>query len=267
MNLSDFFRQINNMPFLPQVVQELLDLIDDNDSDADPIVKKLSEDPILAASVLRLANSAHYSGARSISNINDAIMVMGLQSLRCLIMASGMASAFQYPEKFDKKVFWQDSMEIAFFSRWLARFSKDVDPDDAFTLGSLHNIGELLIAIEHPRQYKEILKLAGEGKKPRFILEKVVLGVNSADISAGLAKKWKFPERVRLALIEQNNPHTSSELAALLALAKFINQNKDQEWFSQLPTEWLKTACIDVSALELHADELAVVEDLDLVVA
>lgn len=243
MNLVTFFSKIRELPYIPEVVQDVLAMLDDPDTSTDQVIARLSLDPNLTAMILRLANSAHYSGARTISNLNDAIGTMGNEVVKSLILASGVATAFKYPVFFDQKNYWRNSMTIAAVSKSLAEISDNVDPNDAFTTATLHNIGEILIAIHEPNIYNEMKRVLANQDTPQYLIERKILGVTSAEVSAGLAKKWKFPDNMRLALYDQNNEQTQNDLAALLFVAKYIYYDKARDDFEErLPNHLLAVA-------------------------
>lgn len=265
MNLATFFSNIAELPYIPEVVHEVLAMLDDPDSSTDQIIAKLSLDPNLTAMILRLANSAHYSGARTISNLNDAIGTMGYEVVKSLILASGVATAFKYPVFFDQKQYWRDSMSIAMISKFLAGMSDIIEENDAFTTGTLHNIGEILFAINEPNVYNEVKRILEKQAVEQFVVEREVLGLSSAEISAGLAKKWKFPDNTRIALFDQNNSQTGNELAALLGLAKYMHYKKTQEDFiDRLPFELLDVAGINREKFESELDDLCSLNTADL---
>ena len=64
MNLDDLFEKLHDMPTVPEVAHELLRQFDDPDTNIDELAHTIERDPVIAAKVLRLANSARFHGAR-----------------------------------------------------------------------------------------------------------------------------------------------------------------------------------------------------------
>ena len=69
----------------------------DDDVDVDEISKKVAMDQALTAKVLRLANSAHYGASRSVANTNDAIVLLGFNTLRTMGFSLWCNQFFQGP--------------------------------------------------------------------------------------------------------------------------------------------------------------------------
>ena len=81
------------LPTIPRVVQQLIAALQDPDVDARKISESLSQDPVLSAKVLRLANSSFFGGQRSMASIDAAVALIGIQALNRLIVACGVSSS------------------------------------------------------------------------------------------------------------------------------------------------------------------------------
>lgn len=226
MSMATIFAETQQLPHIPRVVQELIESFRNEDVDVDELSSKVALDQSLTAKVLRLANSAHYGVSRTIANPHDAIMLLGFNTLRTMVLASGMTTAFKAPDNFDMKTFWRDSFAVGALSKWLANYVDGCDRETAFTCGMLHSVGELLIRMVMPKEahhIDEALSLGGT----RHTLERGQLGFTSADVGAELAKRWKFPAEMQQAILEQNNPdldRTYSALAGILHIAQYLNK-------------------------------------------
>jgi HD-like signal output (HDOD) protein len=173
-----------------------------------------------------MANSAHFGGGRKIGSVNDAVVLLGFNSLRTLVLASGITGAFTYPPSFDRNLFWKSSFETAAICKWLAKSSSE-DRETAFTCGMLCDIGTILMVITFPDEMGDILKAAAHGGD-RSALEQASLGVTAQEVTAELAHRWRFPEEIVEALRWQHQPADSqdSKLAYLLHLTHFIHLNR-----------------------------------------
>ena len=196
MPMSVIFSESQQLPHIPKVVQELIESFRDENADFDAISAKVALDQTLTAKVLRLANSAHYGVSRTIASTQDAVMLLGFDTLRTMVLASGLTGAFKAPEDFDIQQFWKNAFAIAALSKWLAKYTEDVDPETAFTCGMLHSIGQLLIQLVKPAEAKSISEAEELGGK-RFSLEENMLGFTSEEVGAELAKRWKFPDEMQ----------------------------------------------------------------------
>jgi HD-like signal output (HDOD) protein len=88
-----FFEQTHNMPMLPKVLQEVMELLATDDVDIKPLADKINHDQVLTARVLRMANSAYFGFSRKVGAIEEAVSLIGLAKLETLVVASGVTSA------------------------------------------------------------------------------------------------------------------------------------------------------------------------------
>lgn len=256
MQLAELINQATNLPKIPKVVQELLSSFNSQDSNADDIAAKLSQDQTLTAKVLRMANSSHFGGNRTIGTVNDAVVLLGLGSLKTLVMASGIASAIKAPPSVDINEFWRHSFATAGIARWICQFSdKDVDRDLAFTTGMMHNVGEILIGILCPGDAKAMATLVEQGAN-RADLEKSRLGFDHTEAGAELASRWKFPEEMAAAIRYQLMPAEAKPeqaMAYVLFLSNYIFQMNEvddrTEWMANFPNTCAEQLGIDLTAM------------------
>lgn len=223
MKLDDVFGKIHQLPTMPKVVQELIDSFNKDDVDVHAVASRVALDQVISAKVLRLANSSHYGGARKVGSVDDAVVVLGFNALRTLVVASGVTGAFQNAAGFDRKSYWQHCLAVAATAKQLAKHAK-VSGELAFTTGLIHNIGELLIHLYAPDLAGKIDRQVAAGGN-RINLEDTQIGFDYVDVGAELARRWNFPNEVVDAIAFQNKPAQQlppSTLTHVLALAIYV---------------------------------------------
>lgn len=252
MNMASIFEQTQELPHIPRVVQELMQSFKDENIDVDAISKKVSMDQALTAKVLRLANSAHYGASRSVTNANDAIVLLGFNTLRTMVLASGVTSSFKSPEGFDMNGFWKQSFAIGALSKWIAGYTPKCEAETAFTCGMLNSIGSLLIRIVLPEEVKSIDEAETMGGK-RHSLERAKLGFDGAKVGAELAKRWKFPDEMQAAIHDQNNVDFDQEYgmyAGIIYIAKYLHNAHKEEWNEERIVEEFPLAVAQVIGMD-----------------
>ena len=137
------------LPTIPRVVQRLITALRDPDVDTRKIGEALSQDPVLSAKVLRLANSAFFGGQRSMSSIDAAVAMIGTQALNRLIVACGVSSSFKEIPGIDLPTFWRDALIAATAANKLAP-RLQADPEGAYTCGLMHATGHLILCQTYP---------------------------------------------------------------------------------------------------------------------
>ncbi|KOP54512.1 MULTISPECIES: HDOD domain-containing protein [Pseudomonas syringae group] len=213
LSIEKLFDDLHSLPSIPKVAQDLMLQFDNPSSNLESIARNIEKDPVIAAKVLRLANSARFRGSRDSSSIEDAAMRLGFNTLRTLVMASAVTGAFKAGPSFDLKGFWLKSFQVAGICRMLAR-QTGVDPEIAFTCGVMHNIGELLIQTGAP-EVAERLNAARASTPGRGASETLQLGFSYPEVGAELARRWQLPKVILQAIAYQAKPMQAPDNAPL----------------------------------------------------
>lgn len=262
MDIRKLIDNAQQMPNIPEVVQELILSFNDKDVNSTEISAKVAKDQVLTAKVLRMANSAKYGGNRQVGSVNDAVVVLGFNALRTMVLASGLTSAFKAPEGFDINQFWLNSFTVAGLCKWVAKHT-DLDPEVAYTCGMMHNIGELLIHMLVPEQAAKVDSLASLGAhNQRARIEETELGFDFTAAGGELAERWKFPAEIVNGVRNQLQPLVDDEvvpLAAVLFLANYIHtincSDTPEPLLNHFPKEVADLLNINAVELMAHLDE------------
>lgn len=138
-----------NLPVFPGVAFELQQLLADDNTSVDQISKVIGKDQVLAGHVLKLANSALFSGAGTVRTIKDATMRLGLSHVFNLVICISQRNHYKSPNKtLDKflKISWKHALCCAIGSKWLIeKLGRRAQRDEAFLAGLLHDIGKLVL--------------------------------------------------------------------------------------------------------------------------
>jgi HD-like signal output (HDOD) protein len=262
VDLHHLISNAQHMPNIPKVVQELIQSFGDENIDSGTVAEKLNKDQAMTAKVLRMANSSKYGGHRKIGSVNDAVVLLGFNALRTMVLASGLTSAFPTPEGFNIKDFWVKSFTIASISKWLAQHVSDIDKEIAFTCGMIHDIGGLLTHILVSEEAQEIDRVVEKGAN-RIEMEDCRLGFNFTDAGAELANRWKFPEDIvdgiRYQLHPQADGETYKKLAGIIYIATYLFNNRsstDEELVANFPSEHGKALGMNMVAVINTIEEI-----------
>ncbi len=139
------------LPSLPEVTLRALDACH-NDENYRKISEIVSADTALVARILALANSALYGPSAPIRSVDQALLRLGTRRFHTLVLTAALRQLlFELggDEWQQLRDFWRHSLTTALTARALATLTRYQEPDEAFMLGMLHNIGEL-IAIKTP---------------------------------------------------------------------------------------------------------------------
>lgn len=233
MHVEDLLSQTHRLPNVPQAVRQLIQQLNNPDADYAEIAAKVSEDQTLSLRVLRMVNSAHFGLSRKVSSIEDAVVMMGMDRLKTLVIASGLAGSVSDVEGIDLQQFWNESFRVAIVSNYLAERTNQVNADIAFTAGLIHNIGRLLLHLAAPEKAMAIQQLIEETGGSRSEAEMKILGFTTPQAGKALMDMWKFPPELGEAIAQHKNPHGFEEpsyIAAVINLACVVNAASRDGW-------------------------------------
>jgi putative nucleotidyltransferase with HDIG domain len=191
---------IKKIPTLPEVMEEVLSTVASQNSSAKDLAAILAKDQAMCSRVLKLANSAFYAQNRRISNIGDAVVVLGFDEIVQLMLATSVFTAFNsnnLGNYLDLHGLWKHSMATAVMSKMIAeRTGPHVESNLAYTAGLLHDVGKLVLINYFPADYAPVFEKLNEEDLFLYEAEELVLGFTHCDIAEWLFGKWDFPEKL-----------------------------------------------------------------------
>lgn len=220
MTLQELLKKVYELPSIPKVVQELIENFNSDSASADVISKNIQSDPVIAAKVLRLANSVRYGAGRKVASLDSAVVLLGTSTLKTLVIASGVTGSFNKIPGLDAREFWRNSFMVANIAKLIAKNASNQDPEVAFTCGMLHNIGIALMYFGFSDEMLKIEELDGN----RLEHEQAKFGFDNNAVGAELARLWKFPQVVADALAQQGDPLEHEHFSDYAATIKLASQ-------------------------------------------
>ena len=226
---------IDNLPSLPIIVQQIQKLIASPNSSMAQIGALIARDQAITARVVRLVNSAFYGFSTRISSIPQAIMLLGLNTVKNLVTAVSVVKMFAAEgntELFDRQKYWLHSFSCAMGARMLAKSLGRREPEDYFLAGLLHDVGVLVLDQFFHEEFTSVLKHATENRLDYYSAEKAVLDTTHGHIGEAVAEKWHVPvflghvmRRHHDPLITEEGMKSSSDIIALVHIADVAANN------------------------------------------
>jgi len=216
--IADVVKGVRDLPSLPIVVLEVLKSFEQTDASIGLLADKVSQDQALAAKTLRLANSSFYGLSRKVTTIQQAITILGFDSVRTLIAAAAVTDVFagNRHASFNFRSFWQHAIATALCAKMIARHMK-LNQDYAFVCGLLHDVGRLVLVTRFPDQYTAAMKHRDTTDCYVLDAERAVLQLDHAAVGRVLAEYWKFPLIMQKAIANHHNP-TGDDLGDIPAV-------------------------------------------------
>ncbi len=220
LSIETMRSRVATLPAMPSVAMELMLAFSDGELEIETLARKLSWDQALVARVLRVANSPFYGLRRQICTVQEAIVVLGLSSVRMLVTAAAIIGQFPMRARRDHDLhaFWRHSIGVACCAKLLCAGVRQ-NPDTAFVCGLLHDIGRLVLLHYYPEQYARVEDYCVREDVSRLDAERAVLGLDHAAIGAALVAHWNFPAQIQQVVAG----HHLSEAAAASVLTSLTH--------------------------------------------
>lgn len=255
MKISELFEQIHKLPNVPEVIRELIQQLSDPDIDLGNVAEKVTQEQVVSMKVLRLVNSAHFGLTRKVSSIEEAVVMLGMQRLKTLVIASGIVGSVPSIHGIDIPSFWRMGFKEAIIAKWLAEHS-DVNPDTAFTTALIRDMGRLLMFMGDEKEAAAVEEYVRAGKE-RAKVEMSLFGFTAPEVGAELTRQWRFPDELVDAIEQYRDPLAAEEpskLAAIVNIAVYMAHAVDagtevEEIAAGLPEDVLAAAGLDVGAV------------------
>lgn len=198
---SAILDKLHQLPALPLVLQEVMASFRNADVGSDVLARKIAHDQGLSARVLRVANSSFYGLPRQVGSVQDAVTVLGFDTVRSLVLSAGAMRAFPAvsEESFDRNAYWMRSFRVASYTNALAQ-CLGTGRQLAFTAGMFHDVGQLVLDVCIPEQFALMLTQQKRSGLSLVEVEQAELGFDHAEIGAEMAVRWNFPPEIEHAI-------------------------------------------------------------------
>ncbi|QDU87265.1 HDOD domain protein [Pirellulimonas nuda] len=244
---------------LPTVAMETLELSRQPSVDGRALRESLERDPALVGKLLRVANSPVFGVAGGVSDLGQAISLLGDRSLRLLVLGFSIPEALHEglpAERLSK--YWTHTLARAVAARELARFVSGCDGDEAFTAALLADLGLLAMLQQLGAPFATLLDQADQNALDPMSLERRALGFDRGTLTGAMLRGWGIPDRLPDAIAEAwriagafPQQKTESPLAAVVHLAEMAARVLADHRLTALPE--LTEASADTAGLDADA--------------
>ncbi len=209
-SLKKLVLQVESLPSQSTLYTEILDMLQSPDVSMEKIGKIVSNDIGMTAKILQIVNSTFYGLRRRISNPTEAVVVLGLGTVRALVLSYQLFSNFEDVKlgSFSTDALWKHSMTVGTIAKQITKVESCPAQmfEDALIAGMFHDIGKLIIAANLPHRYKKMLDLASEKNIPYWEAEQEIFNGTHAELSAYLLGLWGLSDSVIEAIAFHHTP-------------------------------------------------------------
>ncbi|NLY40497.1 MAG: HDOD domain-containing protein [Desulfovibrionales bacterium] len=212
---------VKDLPTLPEVLHEVSVLLEDPNSSTDQISKVISRDQVLSAKVLKMVNSPIYGFPGRIGSIQHALVLLGFNVIRGIIISTSVFDAMNE----NMKGLWEHSVGCALACSTVARTIGCKDPEEYAVAGLLHDLGKVVTAVQLPKVRAQIDELVKDKDLSYRAAETEVLGFAHDRINMWLCSHWNLPPNLKEGLSYHHRPMSASlypKVAQVVHLGNFM---------------------------------------------
>ncbi len=219
LTIDEIIEKTTDLPSIPEAALSVVRMANDVHATASAIADRIAHDQSLTARVLRLSNSAYYGLPRQITNLQDAVVLLGMKTVRHLAL---VASTFPWLTQARKgyalgpHALWEHSIAVSIGSQLLAGRTRGVNTDEAFTGGLLHDIGKVVLSMWLEDKISGLVSRSIQEHLPFDQIERETLGFDHAEVGAYLAERWNLPDGLTHSIRYHHCPNNCSPTEPLV---------------------------------------------------
>ena len=204
---------IRQLPPFPATVNKVMEICRDVNTSPTDLTKVISLDPVLTGKVMQLVNSAYFGLSREIISPVRAVVMLGMNTVKNLVLGATVMSAFGASKNFralNMDMFWKHSLGVGVIAKLIAQ-KRNINKkllEGYFIAGLLHDIGKIPLNSRFSDEYLNILGIPEKKSQPLFVSEKQFLGIDHAYVGNLIAKKWQLGDEILDTITYHHAPET-----------------------------------------------------------
>ena len=218
---QELIKRIDDLPTLPRTVLQITGLVNDPKSSAKDLARVITDDQVLTVRLLKLVNSSFYGFPQRISTVTGAIVLLGFDAIRNLLLTTSVFDLFanrNRQKKRDQERFWDHSLGCAVGAKVIGNYLRHDKIEELFVSGLLHDIGKIVEMMFLPDEFSKIVAAVNRDNILMTTAENNVLGYNHAEVGKLLAEKWNLPVKLVQVIAHHHHPDNAGSFAVEAAI-------------------------------------------------
>ncbi|MCA9491769.1 MAG: HDOD domain-containing protein [Myxococcales bacterium] len=219
-NVNALLEAADRIGLFPAAAHEIFDAFKDPEVAASRLESVVGRDPVLTGRILKTANSPYYGRQRRVGTIEQALVVLGFHVLRDLAVSFALVGMSKKANPAAKPL-WRHMLSTGALAASLARHVRGVDSATALVLGTMHDMGELVMLEVEPKRHAEVLARM-HPEDPRIVMaERLIFGIDHAALGAACILQWGLPPSYAAVVRTHHEPEVpaGAPLDAVVRLA------------------------------------------------
>jgi putative nucleotidyltransferase with HDIG domain len=221
-------KYIGRMPSLSTTVTKVLEVCNHPATSPNDLNRVIALDPILTGQVLKLINSAYYAFPNKITSLTRAIIMLGINTVKNLVLGASVVGKFGNKGSFKSlsvDEFWEHSLAVGVMAKILALRSdvSSAEREEYFVAGLLHDLGKIPLSSRFPDDYSKVLRASEQVQISLRRAEESLLGFDHGHVGKMIAEKWKLTPALKFAIELHHRPDQAEKehirMVQIVALA------------------------------------------------
>lgn len=249
---------------IPQVALKILKIANEGVYSTKVIAKEVKKDQVITAKLIKLCNSSFFSMKREIDSLDDALAIIGLDTLIKLVIADSVNKFYNQSGSGYSLCMgglFHHAVGTSVIAEGLAKKTGTVSPGVAYTAGLLHDLG-LVVLDQFYNNAKPFFYRELEKKDAICEVENKVFGINHVETGKRIAGKWNFPEPLVDAITYHHTPEKAlknKELVYMIYIADFVMERFSRGIFADKDPKSLEFC---LKSLKLSMDSIPEIVDM-----
>ena len=200
--------QVDAFPALPATVSNVITITGNPESSAQDLMAAVLPDQAMCLTILKIANSAFFGLPRKVSTIDKAVMVLGFNEIRNIVLGKAVFNSFREAYRNNRElinIFWEHSFLTGLAAKIIAEDIK-ISPSEAFIAGLIHDIGKLAILVSLNDDYSTVFESSSSDPVNAYLEEQELFSIGHDEIGYRLLKRWLFPKSLLYTTAYHHKP-------------------------------------------------------------
>ena len=207
-------REFVDLRAMSPVASAIIELTNCDDASLESIADTIRTDPAIAMKLIRIANSAAFARPEPVSTPLEAVRRLGLQQIRQNVINLEIMASFSgiSSHAIDAARFWEHSIAVGCANAMIARETRAMNPELAYTAGLLHDVGRIILSESLPADYPEAVQFARENQLALDPIEKRMFGVDHASVMRTVLRQWDMSDELINPIVHHHKDLSTIEL-------------------------------------------------------